>query len=125
MLGVGRLLDKVIRHTSNVILKDDSYRGIMDYADTRTGVFKFGKPKTATWTSKSLLDKLNRTSVKGFSQNLKRFYDTEEDAFLFGYEKTTKNINIKETLDGPKVWNGEDMSTEEMLSICDRLIEQV
>lgn len=125
MLGSAvSLLDRVIKHKSNVCLKDDTYRGITDYADTNPGVFKFAKPKRAAWKSKELVTS-KRTHVTGFSQKLDRLYDTEEDAFFFSYEKEYKRLEIDKILKGEKLWNGEDLSTEDVFKLCDQFVDRV
>lgn len=103
---------------------DGSYSEITSHADSRRILFKCWKP-TKTWKSRKLVDECG-TFVDGFEQCLTRLYDTEEDAFLFSYQKTDKKLNVEEVLAGDSIWNKrDDLTIDEVYKICDDLIDKV
>ena len=106
-----------------VKIRKGIYSELTQISDSRGLLFKF--KKQCQWNSIPLIE--NRTTVPGFEQGFARLYDVKEDAFFFSMVKEYKPLDVKEILSKKsEIWDGNSqLSTQEVITICDKLIERV
>ena len=54
-----------------------------------------------------------------------RLYDVNRDNFGFQTVSANETLNVKQILSQPPIWNGEDLSSSDILKLCDEMIDMV
>lgn len=112
--------DMFTKETEYVKFMTGSYQEVITHADSRTLMFQArAKP---TW--KSSLENLPRT-VKGLTQKLVRLYDCNRDIFGFVKEKVEVDLTVRDILNTPPVWQGEELTSLNVFDLCDQMINLV
>lgn len=112
--------ERFIKDTEIVKFKNGTYEEITSHADTRKVMFQSrAKP---TWDS--VLTNLPE-EVDGLTQKLVRLYDVDRDIFGFQTVSANEKLNVKQILSQPPIWNGEDLSSSDILKLCDEMIDMV
>ena len=112
-----------IKNSELVELKTGSYEEITTHADQRTVLFKV-KAKD-TWSSIPLISTLKKGFVPGLKQKLVRLYDCQREAFTFQNTRVGNRLNVSQVLRSQPIWDGRDLTSMDVLDLCDQFIDQV
>ena len=115
--------DFFVKNDELVNFTEGTYEEITTHADTRSLLFKSAAHDN--WKSTPLLSAIPKKNVKGLKQKLVRLYDCNREAYAFQNTDVGNTLNVEEILKSQPVWHGQELSSLDVLDICDKFVNEV
>ena len=113
--------DFFIKNDELVNLTEGTYEELTRHADSRSLLFK--SAAHCSWESKPLYPTVK--TVRGLQQKLVRLYDCNREAYAFQNTDIDNTLDIKAIMNSKPVWNGNELTSSDVLKICDEFVDVV